>query len=50
MNAILASLMLLFGVGGTGAAPADGVGGTGHGAVFDGTATPNYTPIEYATW
>lgn len=30
-----------------GATPADGTGGSGHGNVFDGTATPSYTPPEY---
>ena len=42
MLSAIAFLMLMLG-----AAPADGVGGTGHGAVFDGTATPSYTPPEY---
>lgn len=46
MTTVMALIIALFAVGGTGGT-ADGVGGTGHGNVFDGTATPSYTPPEY---
>ena len=49
MTTVMALLLSILGIQGSGSTPSDGTGGSGHGAVFDASGpSPAYTPAEYA--